>query len=147
MPAGHHTISQTLESERTPPLLFLFHDDFQEIQYLLFFHHKSDQKPSFTGMWDHGKKSRNMKLPATSSSRHVRQMSLFPSKMKTILLEPSEFHVVPGSLGTQVSIQTSVRATVISKEKPYTVVFIWFCFPHYKSFLNAANSKLVSWNY
>ena len=45
-----------------------------------------------------------MKLPAISSSRHVRQMSLFPSKMKTILLDPSEFHVVPGSLGTQVSM-------------------------------------------
>lgn len=41
---------QTLESERTPPLLFLFHDDFQEIQYLLLFQHKSDPKPNFAGM-------------------------------------------------------------------------------------------------
>ena len=85
-----------------------------------------------------------MKLPAISSSCHVRQMSLFPSKMKTILLDPSEFHVVPGSLGTQVSMSEPQS----SPKRNHTQWFSFgFGFPHYESFLNAANSKLVSWNY
>lgn len=85
-------------------------------------------------------------LPATSSSHHVRQMSLFPSKMKTILLDPWVPCGAWKLRGPGLNSDLSQSHSHLQRETIHSG-FHLVLLPHYKSFLSAANSKLVSWNY